>query len=154
MAYYHDMIYLYNSLVGSSIKLFFCSFFLFCFLLLLFFFFYIVTPQFATTPTSVNVTLGSTATFSCEVTNGSVTWQINGSLLSQLNARDISQNHVQYTYFLYVPATEEYNNTVVVCSAAIIVGEDVHSDPAVLRVQGMSRTCTKSRQLKTYISKL
>ena len=55
---------------------------------------------------------------------------------------------------LRIPATEEYNNTVVVCSAAIIVGENVSSDPAVLRVQGMSRMRTNSRELKTYISKL
>ena len=105
-------------------------------------------------PTSVNVTLGSTATFSCEVTNGSVNWQINGSLLSHLNAQDISQNHVGYTFFLYVPATEKYNNTVVQCLAARNVGENEYSDPAVLRVQGMSWMYTKSRELKTYISKL
>ena len=112
---------------------------LFCFYVVVFFF-YIVTPQFVTTPTSVNVTFRSSATFSCSVTTGIVTWQVNGSLLSQLNAQDISENQVRNTLFLHVPATEEYNNTVVVCSAAIIVGDDVYSDPAVLRVQGMSRT--------------
>ena len=119
-----------------------------------FFFFYIVTPQFVTKPTSVNVTLGSIATFSCSVNTGRVIWQVNGSQLSELNEPDISETLAQNILFLHIPATEECNNTVVVCSAAIIVGEDVYSDPAVLRVQGMSRTCTKSRELKTYISKL
>ena len=95
-------------------------------------------PGFLTTPTSVNATLGSTATFSCSATTGlQCGWFVNGSLLSQLNTPDIATNSIGNTYFLHVPATEKYNNTVVRCVIAILDGDDLYSDPVVLRVQGM-----------------
>ena len=93
-------------------------------------------PGFVSTPTSVNATLGSNATFNCSVTTGLIGWQVNGSLLSQLNAQNITASQVGHTRFLHIPATEEYNNTEVVCILAIVGGGDNFSDPAVLQVQG------------------
>ena len=101
-------------------------------------FFYI--PEFVTTPTSVNATLGSTATFNCSATAGVITWLINGLLLSQLNRPDITTSGVGSVFSLQVPATEEYNNTIVTCVVFTLNHrelEDLFSDPAVLRVQGM-----------------
>ena len=92
---------------------------------------------FVSTPTSVKATLGSTATFNCSVTTGLIGWILNGPLLSQLNAADITASQVGRTFSLHVPATEEHNNTVVQCALAIFGGSDLYSDPVVLRVQGM-----------------
>ena len=92
---------------------------------------------FVSTPTSVNATLGPTATFNCSVTTGLIGWQVNGSLLSELNAPNITASQVGHTRFLHIPAIEEYNNTDVVCILAIVGGDDLFSDPAVLQVQGM-----------------
>ena len=109
----------------------------------LFLFSCVAIPEFVSTPTSVNVTFGSTVTFSCSVIAGMVTWEVNGSQLSELNAPDISETLApRNTFSLHIPATEEYNNTVVVCSVALIRGENLRSDPAVLRVQGESYICT------------
>ena len=92
---------------------------------------------FLSTPTSVNATLGSTATFNCSVNATRVRyfWLVNGSPLSQLNQSDISSIKDGRTHLLQVPATEEYNNTVVECE--VIIRDLQTSDPAVLRVQGM-----------------
>ena len=96
-------------------------------------------PAFVTTPTSVNATLGSTVTFTCSATTGSVGWLVNGSLLTELNRTDIRATSSGSTFSLHVPATEEYNNTVVVCE--VILRDPIldieASSPAVLRVQGM-----------------
>ena len=97
---------------------------------------YVSVSAFVSTPTSVNATLGSTATFNCSVTTGLIGWQVKGSLLSDLNAPNISISQVGHTCFLHIPATEEYNYTVVVCILAIVGGDDLFSDPAVLQVQG------------------
>ena len=107
------------------------------------FFFCIVVPEFIITPTSVNATLGSTAIFNCSARIGVVGWKVNGSLLTELNLPDITANEVGGTFCLYVPAIEEYNNTVVVCSVTIYSGRQIAEDsgPAVLRIQGMSCTC-------------
>lgn len=94
------------------------------------------TAAFVSTPTSVNVTLGSTATFNCSVTIGIVAWIINGSLLTQLNRPDVITSQVGRTFFLHIPAAEEYNNTNVVCAVAILGGDNLFSDPVVLKVQG------------------
>ena len=91
---------------------------------------------FVSTPTSVNATLGSTATFHCSATTCLIGWQVNGSLLSELSAPNITAWQVGNTGFLQIPATKEYNNTVVVCILAIVGGDDLFSDPAVLQVQG------------------
>ena len=93
---------------------------------------------FVSTPTSVNATLGSTATFNCSATAGAVDWMVNGSLLTQLNT-DITTSSVGPTFCLHIPATEKYNNTNVICRLAILGenGDDLYSDPVVLRVQGM-----------------
>ena len=89
------------------------------------------------TPTSVNATLGSTATFNCSITTGVVAWMVNRSLLSELNTPNITASQVGRISFLHVPASEEYNSTNVICVLAIIGGDDQFSDPVVLRVQGM-----------------
>ena len=88
-------------------------------------------------PTSVNATLGSTATFNCSVTTSQLGWLVNGTLLSQLNTSNITTNQVGKIYFLHVPATAKYNNTVVMCVLAILGEQNLYSDPVVLRVQGM-----------------
>ena len=75
-----------------------------------------------------------------------VAWILNGSLLSVLNAADITAEQVENIFVLHVPATEEYNNTNVTCALAILGGEDLFSDPVILKVQGMS--CTFKRGLK------
>ena len=98
---------------------------------------YYTTSGFVSTPTSVNATLGSATTFNCSADAGVIGWIVNGSLLTQLGAQDISISQVAMTSVLHVPATEEYNNTVMVCVLAILGGNDRYSDPAVLRVQGM-----------------
>ena len=94
------------------------------------------TAAFVSTPSSVNATLGSTATFNWSATTGVVAWIVNGSLLSELSIRDISIGIVGWTFFLHVPAIEEYNNTNVTCAVVILGGDDLYSDPVVLRVQG------------------
>ena len=89
----------------------------------------------------MNATLGSTATFNCSVNATRVTqgWLVNGSWLFQLSQPDIFTGYDGRTHFLQVPATEEYNNTAVVCE--VILRDPIlrieSSDPAVLRVQGM-----------------
>ena len=93
------------------------------------------------TPTSVNATLGSNATFNCSANATTVTydWLVNGSRLTELNNQsDISTSYDGGTHSIYLPATEEYNNSVVVCEVVIRDPLSVEtSDPAVLRVQGM-----------------
>ena len=69
-----------------------------------------------------------------------VAWILNGSLLSVLNAADVTASQVGRTFVLHVPATEEFNNTVVQCALAVLGGDDLYSDPVVLKVQGMSCT--------------
>ena len=69
-------------------------------------------------------------------------WRVNGSQLPVLNQPDIMAYQVQGTFCLSVPAVVKYNNTVVVCSAATVgQGNYTYSDPAVLRIQGMSCIC-------------
>ena len=98
----------------------------------------ICISAFVTTPTSVNATLGSTATFSCSATTGTIDWRVNGSLLTELNQTDIKTSYVEGTHFMNLSATEEYNNTAVVCEVILRVPLSINtSDPAVLRVQGM-----------------
>ena len=94
------------------------------------------TAAFVSTPSSVNATLGSTATFNCSVTTGAVAWIVNGSFLSELNAPDITASQVGRTFILRIPATEQNNNTNVTCAVAILGGDDLYSDPVVLKVQG------------------
>ena len=101
------------------------------------FFFY--NPAFITTPTSINATLGSTATFNCSATTGAVGWLVNGSLLTELNTPDITIRTIGRTFFLHVPAREEYNNTFVRCVVVIRGGNTLYSDPVTLKVQGMFR---------------
>ena len=67
---------------------------------------------------------------------GVMGWIVNGSFLSQLNTLDIFFSQVGGTLSLHIPATEEYNNTNVTCAVAILGGDDLYSDPVVLRVQG------------------
>ena len=99
-------------------------------------FFYI--PGFVLIPTSVNATLGSTATFNCSVTTSQPGWLVNGSQLTQLNTQEITTtSSAEKTYSLHVPATEEYNNTNVTCVLVILGGQNLYSDPVVLRIQGM-----------------
>ena len=105
-----------------------------------------VTPEFISTPTAVNTTLGSTVNFNCSVTTGVVVWIFNGSLLSELNAPDITAYQIENTFVLHVPAIEEYNNTVVTCAVAILGGDDKHSDPVLLRVQGRFYICKMLHQ--------
>ena len=81
--------------------------------------------------------MGCTATFNCSSTNGAVAWKINGSLLSDISKPDITASQVGHAFFLHVPAAEEYNNTVVQCALVILGGDDLYSDPVVLKVQGM-----------------
>ena len=100
---------------------------------------FIYIPAFVGTPTSVNATLGSTATFTCSATTGTIDWKVNGSLLTELNRTDIKTSYVEGTHFMNLSATAEYNNTAVVCEV-ILRDPNLRietSDPAVLRVQGM-----------------
>ena len=93
---------------------------------------------FVTTPSSINATLGSTATFSCSATTGVIVWRVNGSLLTELVTPDIITTSSGSAFSLHVPATEEYNNTVVVCELIIRVPfSSIPSNPALLKVQGM-----------------
>ena len=86
----------------------------------------------------MNAILGSTAVFSCSATGGTIDWMINQMLLSELGSSDVLATSRGSMFFLQVPATEEYNNTVVVCEVVIRDPLSVEtSDPAVLRVQGM-----------------
>ena len=98
-------------------------------------------PAFVLTPTSVNATLGTTTTFTCSATSGTIGWTVNDSLvtelLAQTNATDITTRSIGGVFSLHVPAREKYNNTVIRC-VLVIPGTDWnYSDPAVLRVQGM-----------------
>ena len=105
------------------------------------------TAAFVSIPTSINATLGSTATFSCRITAGTtgvVDWLVNGTRLVKLSPLDFTTSKVGHTFFLHMPATKEYNNTNVTCAHTILRGRDVHSlhreneysDPVVLKVQG------------------
>ena len=93
---------------------------------------------FVSTPTSVNATLGSTATFNCSATAGTIDWRVNGSLLTEVNLTDVKTSYVEGTHIMKLSATEEYNNTAVVCEVILRGPLSITiSDPAVLRVQGM-----------------
>ena len=82
----------------------------------------------------MHATLGSTATFNCSVTTGTVAWIVNnGSLLS---SPDIFTSIVGHVSYLYIPAVEQYNNTNVTSANVIFRGDILYSDPVVLRVQG------------------
>jgi len=94
------------------------------------------TAAFVSTPSSVNATLGSTVTFNCSPTTGGVAWIVNGSMLSELYTSDITASQVGQKFFLHISATEQNNNTVLRCALAILGGDDLYSDPVVLRVQG------------------
>ena len=111
-------------------------------------FYSITIPGFVSTPASVNATLGSTTTFECSVTTGLIGWQVNGSLLSDLNAQNITASQVGRIGFLHIPATEEYNNTVVECIFVIVGGDDLYSDPVILQIQGI--LCTSGCLLQDY----
>ena len=88
-------------------------------------------------PRSVNVTLGSTATFNCSVTGGVFGWLVNGSTLTTLNLRELTSSSVGNRFSLYVPAAETYNNTVVTCQLSFRYPPSTEtSDPAILRIQG------------------
>ena len=89
------------------------------------------------TPSSVNATLGSTATFTCSASRGFITWIVNGSTLLELDAPDILISYYGSSFILHIPATEEYNNTNVICSVAIRGVGFLDSDLVVLQVQGM-----------------
>ena len=92
-------------------------------------------PVFVITPTSVNATLGSTATFNCSASTGVMSWTINGS--DQFGS-DITTTGGRQSLSLHVPATKKYNNTHVVCAVDHLdVSHGHDSDPALLRVQGM-----------------
>ena len=93
--------------------------------------------EFVSTPTSVNATLGSTATFSCSATTGVIVWLVNGSELSQLSVSDIKASQVGSTFFLHVPAKVEYNITLVTCILVIYGGDDLYCDQVALMVQGI-----------------
>ena len=54
-----------------------------------------------------------------------------------MNAPDIKASQVGQAFSLSVPATEKYNNTNVTCAVAILMGDDLYSDPVFLRVQGI-----------------
>ena len=95
------------------------------------------------TPTSVNATLGSTVTFSCNATDGVIGWIVDGLLLTELNAPDINTSNYGSAFFLHIPAMEVYNNTNVTCAVAIFGGDDLYSDPVFLRVQGICVLCVK-----------
>ena len=102
--------------------------------------FVIAIPEFVTTPTSVNATLGSTATFNCNATAGLVAWIVNGSLLSHQITPDITTSGGGTTSSLHVPAIEKYNNMNVTCIVFTIrhdLSDDLLSGPVVLRIQGM-----------------
>ena len=80
--------------------------------------------------------MGSTATFNCSVTTGVVFWLVNGSQLSELLILDIKARQVGRTFFLTVPATVEYNNTVVMCMLVVFGRDDLYCDEVILMVQG------------------
>jgi len=104
----------------------------------------IPTAIFTELPTSRNATLGDgNVTFRCQIQNANaVTWQVNGSYLSQddpVIVPDILLTQDGFLYTLRIPTTAEYNNTIVAC-VAFIYGENTSrsslSDGVVLRVQG------------------
>lgn len=103
------------------------------------------TAMFTEMPTPWNATLGDgKVTFQCQPRNAdSVTWRLNGSFLSQLNPvtvpgilANMVPNGTDFLYTLCIPATAEYNNTVVECVAFIHGQSSSFSDRVELRVQG------------------
>ena len=95
-------------------------------------------PAFVSTPTSINAFLGTTATFNCSATTGAIVWLINGTPLNQLNSRDARVINNGRT--LQVEAEEKYNEVNVTCAVLTLdhsESEDLFSNPAVLRIQGM-----------------
>jgi len=102
-----------------------------------------IQAAFISNPTSVNATLGSTATFSCSASTGGIIWLVNGSTVSELNITDITTNTTGDTSSLHIPATEQYNNTNVICSVAIHAVGFLDSDPVVLQVQGKPGAVSK-----------
>jgi len=82
-------------------------------------FWFISISAFTSIPTSVNATLGSTATFNCSVRTGGIFWVVNDSTLPDLHIADITSSGGHDRATLHIPATEEYNNTNVTCSVAI-----------------------------------
>ena len=110
----------------------------------------ILIAGFLSIPTSVNATLGSTATFNCSATTGVIDWLVNGSPLTELSTPYITVSSNGRTSFLRVPVSLEYNDTVVVCEVTVHdpIPHNESSASAVLRVQGM--LCIVKRQYMQY----
>ena len=95
-------------------------------------------------PSAVNVSLGSTATFTCTVQEALfLNWFINGSLNAEHNPfngvqRVLSQNSTVMAKELQLKATLLLNHLEVSCLAGNILIQLVHSSRAWLLVQGTS----------------
>lgn len=97
---------------------------------------------FSERPISVNASLGMVAVFRCRPSQGDpedVAWSVNGTFVNRLQGSDISTNTtttINGTHnCLYIPATEEHNNTVIECVVVLRDGKTKSSD-ATLTVQG------------------
>ena len=101
----------------------------------------IVSVGFSEDPSSLNVTAGNRVQFHCvHPSSIAVTWIINGTMLSPSNfppgvsvsATFLNSNGFRHTLTIY--AIYQDDNTALTC--ALTTDESVHSEPAVLRVQG------------------
>ena len=100
-------------------------------------------------PSSINASLGSTSHFKCTVQGGLPQWRINGSKLSHIQS--LAQREISFTTTgvvgirtstLSIPASVENNNSAVQCSINNGTTEVMFSPTVVLKVQGMSHTCS------------
>ena len=90
-------------------------------------------------PTSVNAALNSLAEFKCSTTGLSMLWFLNGEPAIQEGGITIDNSHltgggVEGT--LTIPASEEYNNTEIVCRVENTDLTDEFTQTATLVVQG------------------
>ena len=90
-------------------------------------------------PTSVNAALNSFAEFKCSTTGLSVLWFLNGEPALQEGDIAVHTAHaigggIEGT--LTIPASEEYNNTEIVCRVENTDLTQEFTQPATLVVQG------------------
>ena len=90
-------------------------------------------------PTSVNAALNSFAEFKCSATGLSVLWFLNGEPAIQEGGITIDNSHLTgggIEGTLTIPASEEYNNTEIVCRVENTDLTHEFTQPATLVVQG------------------
>ena len=100
-----------------------------------------VNTGFTFAPESQNITVGGTAQFICECTDGDVVWRIDGQSANDVNIVTASQGGVYTLTMINVQLT--YNGSEIQCRAMFDDSRDFRfTSPAILQLQGI-RVCPR-----------